>query len=129
MATKESQRQTVTVGGKTRVLVFDYAALCELCDAIGATVSNMQEAMASLRVGQMHLLLWAGLLDGEPSLTPDAVKAMLKGETIPDAQAIIGTAGEALNAAMVRPKAKGDGDDKPSDPPKPTADQSPGTTS
>ena len=123
----------VTVGGKRRKLVFDYAALCELCDAIGATVSNMQEAIGGMRVGQMYLILWAGLLDEEPSLDSLAVKGWLKAEkNLLDAQAIVATAADAMNDAMTRAaKSEEEGDGgKPSDPPNPAAgDQSPGTTS
>lgn len=121
----------VTIGGKRRSLVYDYAALCELCDAIGATVSTMQESMNGMKVGQMYLVLWAGLLDAEPDLDPLTVKAWLKAEKeLLDAQAIVGTATEALGEAMVRAKAsEGEGEQKPADPPQPTAGQSPGTTS
>lgn len=119
---KESRNTTLKLGGASRRLVFDYAALCELCDAIGCTVSNMQEAMNNLRVGQMHLLIWAGLLDEDPTLTPDQVKAWLKAESIPDAQAMIGTASQAFGAAMVRPAAKAEGEAAPADPKTPATD-------
>lgn len=120
------RKVTVTLGGKKWKLVYDYAALCELCDAIGATISNIQETMNALRMGQMHLVLWAGMIDQEPDLDEKQVKAWLKDVgSIPDAQAILQQAMEGLNQAMVRSKAgqdqeEGEEGTTPVDPQKPT---------
>lgn len=122
MANKESQSPSVVIAGTKHQLRYDYAAMCELCDAIGATVSNMQDVMSNLPVSRMHLMLWAGMLHATPELTPDDVKALLAKESIPDAQAVVMTASAAFNAAMVRPKdAKGAAGDGAS-PPTPATD-------
>lgn len=124
---KNAQRgQHVTIGDTRYPLVFDYDALCFLCDEIGATVSNMQERMAELPVSKMHLMLWAGMLDSHPELTPQDVRGLLKKETIADAQAIVMAGADAFNGAMARSPAEGDS------PPTPTAAESAssdGTTS
>lgn len=124
---KNAQRgQTVTIGETTYPLVYDYEALCFLCDEVGATVSNMQQVMGNLAVSQMHLMLWAGMLDAHPELKPDDVRALLKKEEIADAQAIVMAGADAFNAAMARVPSDA------SDPPTPTAatdQKSDGTTS
>lgn len=120
-AEKQARQSTVTIGGKVYPLVYDYSALCELCDQLGATASNMQQVMASLPVSRMHLLLWAGMLDANPTVSPDDVKGLLKGMSIPDAQAVVMTAGEAFGAAMARPETGGDGKAAAS-PPTPATD-------
>lgn len=104
MTNRESQAPQVTIAGTTYRLRYDYGAMMEMCDALGATISNMQEVMGELPVSKMHLPLWCGMLDQAPTLTPDEVKAMLKPLDIPDGQAIVTTAMNAFQAAMVRVK-------------------------
>lgn len=124
MASKDSQNPTVTLNGTAYRLRYDYGAMMELCDQLGATISNLQEAMGSLKVSQMYLTLWCGMLDQCPELAdpvegPKAVKAMLKPLDILDGQAVVQTAMEAFNAAMVRSSAKAKGGDADKSPPIP----------
>lgn len=121
MATKDSQAPQVTIGGTTYRLRYDYGAMMELCDALGATISNMQEVMGQLPVSQMHLPLWCGMLDQAPTLKPEDVRAMLKPMDIPDGQAVVTTAMAAFQQAMVRAQ-KGATADAAASPPTPAAD-------
>lgn len=113
MATKDTQKAVVTLDGRAYPLRFDYGAMESLCDALGARIDNLQEAMSNLKVSQLKLVLWAGMLDAAPELAdpeegPPIVAAMVRKLGMGDGQAVIQTALEAFNAQSVR-QAKGEG--------------------
>lgn len=107
MATKDTQTAIVTLDGRAYRLRFDYEAMEQLCDVLGARIDNLQEVMANLKVSQLKLVLWAGMLNEAPELAdpvegPAAVKGMVGKLDIPDGQAVIQTAMEAFGAQSVR---------------------------
>lgn len=107
MATKNTQKAVVTLDGKSYPLRFDYGAMESLCDVLGARIDNLQEVMGSLKVSQLKLVLWAGMLESAPELAdpeegPKVVAAMVKRLDIADGQAVIQTAMEAFGAQSVR---------------------------
>jgi len=128
MATKDTQTAVVTLDGRAYRLRFDYEAMEQLCDVLGARIDNLQEVMAALKVSQLKLVLWAGLLHEAPELAdpvqgPAAVRAMVGKLDIPDGQAVIQTAMEAFGAQSVR-KAKTEGKAAAGDPPAKAASDS-----
>lgn len=57
----------VELGGQTRSLVYDFNALCALRDSGVDALSLTEEQMTDPRT--IRALIWAGLLESEPSVT------------------------------------------------------------
>lgn len=107
MATKDTQRAVVTLDGRAYPLRFDYGAMESLCDVLGARIDNLQEVMGGLKVSQLKLVLWAGMLESAPELAdpvegPKIVAAMVRRLDIPVGQALVATAMEAFSAQSVQ---------------------------
>jgi hypothetical protein len=109
----DMQKGTVTIDGTVYQLRYDYEALCAFGDEVGATLENLQEMLGTLKLGQMHLLLWAGMLAAGSTLSPAEVKQLLKGRpdsawTIGDAQGVLAQSMKLFTAAMAPVEAEGE---------------------
>lgn len=66
----------ITINGKDRNLVFDMNAFIEIEDQYG-DIDKCMEAVEKGSIKALRLLLWAGLIHDDPTLTPQAVGQMI----------------------------------------------------
>ena len=108
-----SVRVPVTLD-KPRTLVIDFNALCRVEEVTGQSMLVGAPAFSSMIV--LRALTWAGLLHEDPTLTLEAVGAML-GDA--DSAVMLDSIMEAYNKAMPEPDDDEEDDSEESDPPTP----------
>ena len=59
----------IELGGKNRVIRYDYNALSDLEQAGGASISSLFSDQDNLGFNFIRLIIWAGLKHAEPGLT------------------------------------------------------------
>lgn len=99
-ATEAPPRAQVTLDGKTYVLAYDWEAFARFADAIGCTIQTIGPILDALPVSAMPVMIWAGLAEGAPDVTPEAVQAALKKDGLKKSMLAVGAASKAFQAAM-----------------------------
>lgn len=122
MANKARGEVSFHVGEREYVLVYTINALCEIEDALGFSVSDMEERLRKPSARDIRALLWAGLMEHHPEITlqqagslesplPEMVAAVTRAmEAAFDRGGVKGAAGgSAAGGARPRKAARGTG--------------------
>jgi hypothetical protein len=91
---------SLILGGKERVLCFDFNAICVASKVTG--INLLRSVVGDLEPESLRGLLWAALLRDDPSLTLDQVGSLIRPASIPGIR-------EALLRAWFESKDDGEG--------------------
>lgn len=90
MANAAKGEHAVEIDGRVWVLVYDANAFCEIEDALGVPIAQLDARLADGRVKDLRAVLWAGLLARQPDITLREAGALLAPKAM----------GEAIMAAI-----------------------------
>jgi hypothetical protein len=107
---------------KKRNLVFDYEAMIQIEEALPGESTFNPDFWAKITAKKMRVILWAGLLYEDPTLSIDQVKAFIKGKNPAEIT-------QKIMVAWGLSKPEPKEDDEPADPPTPETSNQVGSTS
>lgn len=102
--------QGFSIAGENYALKYDWESFARFCDAIGCTLQNIDAVLDNLPVSEMPSLIWAGLSESAPEVTPAQVRAELKAKGLKGSVQAVALAAKAFQAALAD-----DDEDAPAD--------------
>lgn len=101
--------QGFEISGQSFALKYDWESFARFCDAVGCTLQNIDTVLDALPVSQMPNLIWAGLSESAPEVTPAQIRAELKAKGLKGSMQAVALAAKAFQAALADDE-EGEGD-------------------